>query len=131
MNCKEYQELTIIEKIQFIGKLNHLCQTNSFAFGCAQNLISQGEKAGLFVGVEIKYDNESKKPTFFDEKLYIKQDIVLDDRKKKEEIMDILRRTEELYSGNKIEVKFSDSGKATIITSEKDEPPGPAIGKAI
>jgi hypothetical protein len=62
MNCQEYQELTIIQKIEFIGKLTHICQTDSSLFKTAQYLIAHAEADGLLEGVIVTPGEFTKKP---------------------------------------------------------------------
>ena len=53
MICKSYDQLTIVEKTQFIGKLMHLVQTNDNAFMTADQLLSSADKEGIFKNVVI------------------------------------------------------------------------------
>ena len=53
MICSSYDQLTIVEKTQFIGKLMHLVQTNENAFQAADNLIKKAGDEGLFNTVTI------------------------------------------------------------------------------
>jgi hypothetical protein len=53
MICKSYDQLTIVEKTQFIGKLMHLVQTNEKAFIHAEQMINKANEEGLFTKVTI------------------------------------------------------------------------------
>lgn len=53
MLCKSFDELTIVEKVKLIGKLNHLVQTYEGAFIEAKSMIDKAEKEGLFEDVVI------------------------------------------------------------------------------
>ena len=53
MICKSYDQLTIVEKTQFIGKLMHLIQTNEYAFLTADQLIKKADAEGLLDKVTI------------------------------------------------------------------------------
>lgn len=53
MNCKEFEELNIVEKVEFIGKLTHLVQTYETAFKEAKTLIRVAEESGLFKKITI------------------------------------------------------------------------------
>lgn len=52
-NCKSYQDLNAIEKIELIGKVNHLIQSDQNAFNIAKKIIKAGEDAGFFKTVTI------------------------------------------------------------------------------
>lgn len=53
MNCQEYQDLSHVEKITFIGELLHSVQTDSALFKMAQQLIDLAVFKGVFNGVTI------------------------------------------------------------------------------
>jgi len=53
MICSQFENLTIIEKIQLIGKLNHLVQTYESAFNVAVSMINKAEKDGLLSDIVI------------------------------------------------------------------------------
>lgn len=53
MNCQEYQQLTPLEKSQYIGELVHACISDSKYFKMGQKLIKQAQDKGLFEGVVI------------------------------------------------------------------------------
>lgn len=57
MICKEYEELSIIEKTQLIGRAIHLIQNQSEAFLATLSMIRQAENNGLFDNVIIIPDN--------------------------------------------------------------------------
>jgi hypothetical protein len=53
MNCKNFQDLTIIEKTELIGKVVHVIQNDEKFFGLAKLMIADAEKEGLFKDVKI------------------------------------------------------------------------------
>ena len=53
MICHSYDQLTIVEKRQFIGKLMHLIQSDEKAFIEADQLIREADKDGIFKSVTI------------------------------------------------------------------------------
>jgi hypothetical protein len=52
-NCKQWQSLSIIEKIDFVGKIVHLIQNDDTSFSRANGMIIKAEVQGLFEGIEI------------------------------------------------------------------------------
>ena len=57
MICNSYNQLTIIEKTQFIGKLMHLIQSEESAFLLADNLLRKADSEGTFNKVVILPDS--------------------------------------------------------------------------
>jgi hypothetical protein len=55
-NHQEWQDLTIIEKIDLIGKLTHLVQNDLDSFKAFKTWIGASELLGLFN--EVKINNE-------------------------------------------------------------------------
>lgn len=55
-NHQQWQELTIIEKIDLVGKLTHLLQNDEDSFDAFKYWISKSEENGLFN--EVKINNE-------------------------------------------------------------------------
>lgn len=55
-NHQQWQELTIIEKIDLVGKLTHLLQNDKESFESFKNWIEVSEALGLFN--EVKINNE-------------------------------------------------------------------------
>lgn len=55
-NHQQWQELTIIEKIDLVGKLTHLLQNDKGSFEAFKNWIEVSEALGLFN--EVKINNE-------------------------------------------------------------------------
>lgn len=53
MLCKSFDNLTIVEKVKFVGKINHLAQTYESVFNEVNNIINKAEKEGLFKDVTI------------------------------------------------------------------------------
>ena len=53
MICNSYDQLTIIEKTQFIGKLIHLIQSNEDAFKEADSLLNKASQQGWLNNVTI------------------------------------------------------------------------------
>ena len=58
MTNAKYNALTIVEKIQFVGKSLHMIQTDIVAFDTMQELIEQGDRLGFFDGVKILPERE-------------------------------------------------------------------------
>lgn len=52
-NHKQWQELTIVEKIDLVGKLTHLLQNNERSFELFKIHINIAEEHGLFNEVKI------------------------------------------------------------------------------
>lgn len=48
MNCKLYQNLTCVEKVEFVGKIIHLLQNYDQSFTQCAMIIEQGEITGKF-----------------------------------------------------------------------------------
>jgi hypothetical protein len=62
MICKSFENLTIKEKIEMIGKVQHLIQTHEQYFLQAQLMIEKAEFEGLFHKVKIlDYDKDTLK----------------------------------------------------------------------
>lgn len=57
MICKEYKDLSHLEKVTFIGTLVHAVQSDSKLFEMAQGLIEIAKTKGLFDTVTIMPDN--------------------------------------------------------------------------
>jgi hypothetical protein len=55
-NHQQWQELTIIEKIDLVGKLTHLLQNDEKSFDAFKNWIEACDLLGLFN--EVKINNE-------------------------------------------------------------------------
>lgn len=53
MICHSYDQLTIIEKTQLVGRLTHLIQNDENAFTAANELLRNAESNGLFDKVVI------------------------------------------------------------------------------
>jgi len=58
MNCAEYQNLTPLEKSQYIGELVHACISDTKYFKMGEKLIKQAQDKGLFEGVVINPPSE-------------------------------------------------------------------------
>lgn len=61
MNCKEYQQLTPLEKRNYIGELIHSCMNDSNLFKEGLKIISKGYSKKLFDGVTINPIQETYK----------------------------------------------------------------------
>ena len=61
MICNSYNQLTIIEKTQFVGKLLHLVQSKESAFLIADNLLREAGAEGCFDKVIILPNEEPLK----------------------------------------------------------------------
>ena len=57
--CKQFDALTVTERIEFIGKITHLVMNDEVSFSRAQGMILKGEVQGLFDGVKILPKNEN------------------------------------------------------------------------
>jgi hypothetical protein len=57
MLCKDYAELTAVEKVKFIGELIHACQSSTPLYEIGVVLIETAKKDGVFNGVEILPNN--------------------------------------------------------------------------
>lgn len=55
-NHQQWLDLTIIEKIDLVGKLTHLLQNDEFSFVTFKKWIEHSESRGLFN--EVKINNE-------------------------------------------------------------------------
>lgn len=55
-NHQQWQELTIIEKIELVGKVTHLLQNDLDSFKAMKNWVEASELLGLFN--EVKINNE-------------------------------------------------------------------------
>lgn len=51
--CTEFEKLTPKERQEYIGGVVHCLTVSSELFKEGQRLIKKGEKAGLFIGVQI------------------------------------------------------------------------------
>lgn len=60
MICKSYEELTVVEKREMIGKITHLIQTQEHLFQAMASMIRQCENSGMFEGVSF---NEEENQT--------------------------------------------------------------------
>jgi hypothetical protein len=60
MNCKEYQELTPLEKSRLIGSVAHAIMSHSDFFRAGIKIKELAEEAGLFEGVEIHPEETDK-----------------------------------------------------------------------
>ena len=49
----KYQSLTIVEKIDMVGKLVHAIQSNNEMFDLAETLLIKAEEKGLFINIKI------------------------------------------------------------------------------
>lgn len=65
MICKKYENLTIIEKVQMVGKLLHAMQSSNELFDKAKWIIEVAELQGMFDKVTI-LPNDNK--DYYDEK---------------------------------------------------------------
>lgn len=57
--CKNYEELTPFERVEFIGKLVHAVQSDEQAFNSANTIIGYSEENGVFDGVTILPEREN------------------------------------------------------------------------
>ena len=48
MNCKKWDELTVIEKVNITGKAIHLLQQDDKSFEAISSMIRHAENKGLF-----------------------------------------------------------------------------------
>lgn len=48
-----YQTLTIIEKIEMVGKLVHAIQSDNEMYNLAKELLTKAEEKGLFINIKI------------------------------------------------------------------------------
>jgi hypothetical protein len=55
-NHQQWQDLTIIEKIDLVGKVTHLLQNDEDSFNAFKNWVGASELLGLFN--EVKINNE-------------------------------------------------------------------------
>jgi len=55
-NHQQWQDLTIIEKIDLVGKVTHLLQNDIDSFNAMKNWVQASELLGLFN--EVKINNE-------------------------------------------------------------------------
>lgn len=49
----KYQNLTIVEKIDMVGKLVHAIQADNEMFELAEKLLTKAEEKGLFINIKI------------------------------------------------------------------------------
>lgn len=61
MLTKEYEELTPVQRVEFIGKLCHAAMSSTSCFRDAKELIEKGERIGVFDGVKILPQNGEEK----------------------------------------------------------------------
>jgi hypothetical protein len=59
VNHQEWQDLTIIEKIDLVGKVTHLLQNDLDSFNAFKNWVSASELLGLFNEVKINDEGNS------------------------------------------------------------------------
>lgn len=59
MNCKSYQNLSVAEKIDFVGSVVHMVQNDEYAFHIAKTLINVGTVQGAFKNVKINPPTEN------------------------------------------------------------------------
>lgn len=57
MICSKYEDLTILEKVQMIGKVHHAMQSDNELFDLASRIIDTAEMKGLFENVTILPNN--------------------------------------------------------------------------
>ena len=62
MICSLYQNLTAVEKWQFLGKLTHAAQSDELCFLLAQELIENAASKGVLDGVVILPNEPNDKP---------------------------------------------------------------------
>ena len=53
MLCESFNKMTLNEKVEFIGKLNHAVQSDERIFNLAKVIIDTSEKLKIFEGVKI------------------------------------------------------------------------------
>lgn len=58
-NHQQWQELTIVEKIDLVGKLTHLLQNDVDSYKAFKNWIEASELLGLFNEVKINDERNS------------------------------------------------------------------------
>ena len=51
--CKSYNELSHVDKIQFVGELLHACQSDEYFYNLAIDIIKSAKDTGIFNGVVI------------------------------------------------------------------------------
>jgi len=57
MICEKFNELSINEKIQYIGKLVHAVENDNFLFEAGNEIIWLANEKGIFKGITILPDN--------------------------------------------------------------------------
>jgi hypothetical protein len=57
-NCKSYQKLTHLEKVEMIGKITHLLQNWETGFEVVEATINAATLAGIFHDVKINPPHE-------------------------------------------------------------------------
>jgi uncharacterized protein YdeI (BOF family) len=60
MNCQNYRDLSVIERIKYLGMLIHAVQNDDFLFEAGKGIISIAEKNMLFKGVVIMPENPNE-----------------------------------------------------------------------
>jgi len=58
-NHQEWQDLTIIQKIDLVGKVTHLLQNDLDSFNAMKNWVAASELLGLFNEVKINDEGNS------------------------------------------------------------------------
>lgn len=58
MICEKFQNLTPLEKIRFIGSLQHAAMSDDDIFESAKYIIDEARLRGLFKGVKILPETE-------------------------------------------------------------------------
>ncbi len=53
MICEKYQELTVEERVKFIGSITHACMSDDTFFDLAQKAIEKAAERGIFDGIQI------------------------------------------------------------------------------
>ena len=60
MICKNYSELTPIEKVMFIGELTHSCMSDEELFKIGTKLIDVAKAKGIFENVKIMPNSQNE-----------------------------------------------------------------------
>jgi hypothetical protein len=63
MICKNYSEMTVVEKVLFIGELTHACMSDDYLHENGITLIETARKKGLFENVKIMPSSDSQNNT--------------------------------------------------------------------
>lgn len=72
MLCKNFNNLSHLEKMQFIGELVHVTQTDDPAFIAAKIIIENAKRTGVLKGIEI-----APTETYYEKKDDLKQRIAI------------------------------------------------------